>query len=244
MKTSDVDDTRALRGALGVFLTGITVITTLDKRGTPRGFTANSFSSVSLNPPLVSVCVSMDAASNKVFTEADGFSINILSESQRDISNLFASKRADKFLCSNGLTVICVIPYCRMWRRGLIAGQYKTVVAGDHIILIGEVVKFHSTDRCPLGYYGGNYFSPDFLPLAANQEEKKKITVGAIVRFDEKVLFLSDDDGIWRLPTATSAAKLRQMIATWGLRVDWGFLFAVFEGDEGHSIYYHAQITD
>ena len=73
MKTSDVDDTRALRGALGVFLTGITVITTLDKRGTPRGFTANSFSSVSLNPPLVSVCVSMDAASNKVFTEADGF---------------------------------------------------------------------------------------------------------------------------------------------------------------------------
>ena len=122
--------------------------------------------------------------------------------------------------------------------------QYKTVVAGDHIILIGEVVKFHSTDRCPLGYYGGNYFSPDFLPLAANQEEKKKITVGAIVRFDEKVLFLSDDDGIWRLPTATSAAKLRQMIATWGLRVDWGFLFAVFEGDEGHSIYYHAQITD
>ena len=74
-----------------------------------------------------------------------------------------------------------------------------------------------------MGYYGGNYFSPDFLPLAANQEEKKKITVGAIVRFDEKVLFLSDDDGIWRLPTATSAAKLRQMIATWGLRVDWGF---------------------
>ena len=80
----------------------------------------------------------MDAASNKVFTEADGFSINILSESQRDISNLFASKRADKFLCSKWTHGYLRNPYCRMWRRGLIADSIKPLLPVDHIILIAK----------------------------------------------------------------------------------------------------------
>ena len=80
-----VIDPIALRRAFGTFVTGVTVITTLDEDGTPRGMTANSFTSVSLDPPLLLVCVGKSASSYPAFTAAPAFAVNLLHEGQVDV---------------------------------------------------------------------------------------------------------------------------------------------------------------
>src|SRR5262245_29804115 len=90
-------DSREVRDALGAFVTGVTVVTTVADNGQPRGFTANSFTSVSLDPPLVLVCISKAAWSVAIFQEAKGFAVNILADNQRAISHLFATKESKKF---------------------------------------------------------------------------------------------------------------------------------------------------
>src|SRR5690348_18311076 len=90
-------DPLELRRAFGTFMTGVTVITTHGADGSPRGFTANSFTSVSLDPPLLLVCIGKGAASLDTFLHADGFAVSILAEAQKEASGIFASKRPDKF---------------------------------------------------------------------------------------------------------------------------------------------------
>ena len=90
-------DSRALRDVLGAFVTGVTVITALDEAGTPYGLTANSFSSVSLDPPLVLWSQALTAPSHPVFRAADRFAINILACDQVEISNRFARAADRKF---------------------------------------------------------------------------------------------------------------------------------------------------
>lgn len=86
-----------LRRALGAFVTGVTVVTTTDKTGKPRGFTANSFTSVSLVPPLVLACIAKGAGSYEAFAGTKHFAVNILAERQKEISSIFASRNADRF---------------------------------------------------------------------------------------------------------------------------------------------------
>src|ERR1700704_4456215 len=90
-------DIGELRRALGSFATGVAVATTLDSEGVPKGFTANSFTSVSLDPPLVLVCVDRSASCYPAFAATTHFGINILSEEQQHLSRTFASKASDKF---------------------------------------------------------------------------------------------------------------------------------------------------
>src|SRR5690348_51321 len=90
-------DRGELRQALGCFATGVTIVTAYDPDGRPRGMTANSFTSVSLDPPLVLVCVATSAPLWTVLAAAPAFSVNVLSEHQRDISQRFATPTADKF---------------------------------------------------------------------------------------------------------------------------------------------------
>jgi len=90
-------DPKAFRQALGNYPTGVTVVTTVDADGTPRGLTANSFTSVSLDPALILVCLGKTTASHPVFMQAERFAVNILAEDQREVSALFASKSPDKF---------------------------------------------------------------------------------------------------------------------------------------------------
>src|SRR5215207_10882654 len=90
-------DMRALRSALGAFVTGVTVITTLDFAGKPHGLTANSFNTVSLDPPLILWSQSKRAGSYEVFQGAGEFAISILAEDQIDVSSRFAARREDKF---------------------------------------------------------------------------------------------------------------------------------------------------
>ena len=95
--SAEAMDPKQFRQALGMFATGVTVVTTIAPDGSPRGLTANSFTSVSLTPPLVLVCIDRAAKSYTAFTQGNGFAINILSQDQRELSQRFASKTADKF---------------------------------------------------------------------------------------------------------------------------------------------------
>ena len=94
-----VDDVRKFRNALATFATGVTVVTTRDGEGAPQGFTANSFTSVSLNPPLILVCVARSANCFPIFAACKHFAVNILHEEQRAVSEVFAVLR-NCFWCS------------------------------------------------------------------------------------------------------------------------------------------------
>src|ERR1700704_2301826 len=91
-------NTRELRSALGSFATGVTIITTRTREGAPTGMTANSFTSVSLNPPLVLWSSSLYAQSLPAFQESTHFCINILAYDQIELSNKFAKQSDDKFV--------------------------------------------------------------------------------------------------------------------------------------------------
>ena len=155
-------DTAALRRALGCFVTGVTVVTTRGAGGLPHGFTVNSFTSVSLDPPLVLVCVGHAVESLQVYRTCEGFAINMLADSQQAISDTFAMDFPDRFAGirwregSYGSPILegCVASLeCASWQR---------IEAGDHMILIGRVLAFeHSTQR-PLVFCRGDYLR---LPL-------------------------------------------------------------------------------
>ena len=97
MTISTQIDGRDLRRAFGNFATGVTIVTTLDADGSPCGFTANSFTSVSIDPPLLLVSIAKSAYGCDAFTRSSGFAVNILARDQRELSNRFAAAGTDKF---------------------------------------------------------------------------------------------------------------------------------------------------
>ena len=158
-------ETAALRQALGCFVTGVTVVTARGGDGLPHGFTANSFASVSLAPPLVLVCVGDAVQHFEVYRECERFAINILADSQRVISDTFATDRPDRFArvrwregpCRSPILEGCVaFLECAPWRR---------IEAGDHMILIGRVLAFEHSKGRPLACCRGSYAS---LPLESD----------------------------------------------------------------------------
>ncbi|MFX0546636.1 flavin reductase family protein [Roseovarius sp. S1116L3] len=154
-----VTDTRALRAAFGRFATGVTVLTTREADGTPRGFTANSFSSVSLDPPLVLVCIGNNAHSGPAFRAAPHFAVNILGGAQKETGKLFASHRDDKFAKADWYAGTHDMPLMNGSLATLICAQHKLVEAGDHVILIGEVLETAISDGPALGYHRGEFIT-------------------------------------------------------------------------------------
>lgn len=242
-----------LRRALGCFVTGVTVVTAIDSGGRPRGFTANSFTSVSLDPPLVLVCIARTAGSYPLFSTTPHFAINILSEEQRPISSTFASKEADKFARVR-------------WRSGrtgspLIAGTVawldcrteQQIDAGDHLILVGRVVDFQHSAQTPLGFCRGNYLRFGLEQQALTATPAHAIRVGAILEKDERVLLLKDAViDRWTLPVGSSlgrtpaeADSLNQLLDSLGIKAEIGFLFAVFDDEKtgALSVFYRGEIA-
>ena len=152
-------DRGALRQAFGSFLTGVTVVTTRNGAGEPVGFTANSFASVSLDPPLLLVCPARSLSSFAAFARCSHFAVNVLAEGQEDVSNTFAGFKGDRF--------------ARVaWRSdghgsALLEGaaaQFscrtsQIIPAGDHVVLIGAVEQFAASEQRGLGFAAGSYFS-------------------------------------------------------------------------------------
>lgn len=150
-------DQQELRKVLGSFVTGVTVVTTLDGDGQPQGVTANSFSSVSLDPPLVLWSQALSARSFGAFRNSERFVINILAADQTAISRRFAQSGGDKFAdvaWRPGLSGMPVIEGC------IACLECRKVAAhpgGDHLIYIGEVEHVERAERKPLAFAGGAY---------------------------------------------------------------------------------------
>lgn len=151
-------DQRTLRDAMGCFATGITVLTTRDRQNQPVGLTANSFASVSLDPPLVLLCLAKTAGSLAAFRHNAAFAVNILHMGQQPISNLFASKGKDRFADTQWEVWDHDVPIISNSLANFECIRKNEIEQGDHVILVGEVVRatIHRY-RDPLLYYGGRY---------------------------------------------------------------------------------------
>lgn len=164
MQTVDVND-REFRNALGCFATGVTVITALGPRGELLGNTVNSFSSVSLDPPLILWCMGRHAMSLKNYLSTDNFAVNILAESQRGLSDRFAKAGADKWTDVAYETWNTGCPILTGAMAVFECKTRHTYMGGDHVIFVGEVVTaaFDKTVD-PLVFLQGTYRTVQPLP--------------------------------------------------------------------------------
>ncbi|WHQ29593.1 p-hydroxyphenylacetate 3-hydroxylase reductase component [Edwardsiella anguillarum] len=150
-------DPRALRQALGNFATGVTVITTAGLDGVDVGMTANSFNSVSLDPPLILWSIDKRAGSYPHFAQASHFAVNILAADQIALSNRFARPAENKFAGLEYARGIADIPLLHDCAARFQCEKYQQIDAGDHWILIGKVVTIDDFGRAPLLYCQGAY---------------------------------------------------------------------------------------
>lgn len=148
---------KEFRAALSRFASGVTVVTLRDGEGNMHGITVSAFSSVSLNPPLILVCIDNEAGSHYAFHEGKRFVVNILSEEQTEYSIRFASQIPDKFINLHHHEGLEGIPVLKNALVNLECRLSQHFVAGDHTIFIGEVERAHINEGNPLVYYLGDY---------------------------------------------------------------------------------------
>ncbi|GAB3109613.1 hypothetical protein G8770_22460 [Aestuariicella hydrocarbonica] len=150
-------DGRALRNAFGSFATGVTIVTTAGSDGADIGLTANSFSSVSLDPPMVLWSLAKTSMNMEAFCQSEYFAVHILSADQEDLSTRFASKVEDRFsglALDRGPDGIPMLQECMARFACKVAYQYE---GGDHVIFVGEIVDFNHSAQKPLLFHGGRY---------------------------------------------------------------------------------------
>jgi flavin reductase (DIM6/NTAB) family NADH-FMN oxidoreductase RutF len=240
-------DPRALRNAFGAFATGVTVITTRQPDGTPRGFTANSFTSVSLDPPLLLVCLAKTAHSAETFANAPCFAVNILTEDQKAVSGLFASRAPDKFAQCAWTPGPSDMPLIDGSLAQFTCANHQLVDAGDHLILIGRIQHFCTAEGQPLGYFRGNYFSIGIeKDLAEAAAAAKGSRLGAVLACDGGVLLKTEGSEL-RLPLAPQPTldSLTTKLTALGLQPQIDFVYATFDDRStgGHAVYYHGTVT-
>ena len=151
----DTEHLRLYRSALGQFATGVTVVTALGADG-PTGMTANSFTSVSLAPPLVLWCLSQRSQRAQVFLKAERYALNVLHSGQYELAMGFASD-GGTFTEANSIEGTGGVPLLREALAVFECKLDKTVDAGDHSIVIGEVEQLRYRDGDPLIFHGGHF---------------------------------------------------------------------------------------
>ena len=149
---------RALRDAMGHFATGVTVVTALDPNGDFMGMTVNSFSSVSLDPPLILWSIGKGNFGYESYQHAERFCVNVLASDQGDLALRFARAEKDKFqdiAVRSGLGGVPMIENCRAYFECTRETIYP---GGDHVVLIGRVERSERSSRKPLIFYTGRFF--------------------------------------------------------------------------------------
>ncbi|MFT5219848.1 MAG: flavin reductase (DIM6/NTAB) family NADH-FMN oxidoreductase RutF [Planctomycetota bacterium] len=243
-------DTRDLRRAFGSFATGVTIVTTVDGDGEALGFTANSFSSVSIEPPLLLVNIAKSAHGLEAFTQSKGFAVNILAHRQRELSNRFATAGADKFADLNWKSAVTGSPLIDDVVAWFDCSHFQQVDAGDHIVLIGEVQQYAHNTHAPLGFCRGAYvsfgLSPQMLQLVSSPGLLK---VGAIVESEGRILLERNSaTGQLQLPAVDSvddaavADNLVNKLASEGIEVELPFIYAAYHDDKARYVYYLGEI--
>lgn len=150
-------DSKRLRQVLGAFPTGVTVVTTIDASGNPYGVTANSFSSVSLDPPLVLWSQSNASSSHSAFRDSERFVVNIMADDQIPIANQFAKSGVDKFSGVKINNGIGGLPVIQGTAAHLECRKVAAYPGGDHTIFIGMVEHLERSARNPLAFGQGRY---------------------------------------------------------------------------------------
>lgn len=145
------------RQALGHFASGVTVVTTWDANGRPTGLTATAFTSVSLSPPLVLVCVDHQAQSYNALLTHGRFAVNVLAADQESLSRHFASTQPNKFDRVTFHTGPKGLPLLPQALAHLECRTVHTYAGGDHTIFVGEVEAIAVGKGEPLLYYRGHY---------------------------------------------------------------------------------------
>lgn len=145
------------RHACGRFSTGITIASVLDASGTPHGLTVNSFTSVSLEPPLILICLGHRVTVIEAFRAARHFGVSVLAENQRELSERFARKGHDRF---TGVEWHCGATGAPLLNGVLAAIEcevHQRFTAGDHDIFVGRMLRAQVRDGAPLIYYASRY---------------------------------------------------------------------------------------
>ncbi len=149
-----------MRSALGLFATGVIIVTTRTASGEAVGLTANSFNSVSLHPPLVLWSLALKAGSLQAFMQAEHFAIHVLSVEQHKLAERFSSRVTDRFRDTDvreGLGGTPILPHCAAVFECRSRSQYPE---GDHVIFVGEVLACqHDASRSPLLFHGGKFYT-------------------------------------------------------------------------------------
>jgi flavin reductase (DIM6/NTAB) family NADH-FMN oxidoreductase RutF len=150
-------DPDAFRAVMGRFASGVTIVTATDSNGDDHGMTVSAFASVSLEPPLIVVCIDQAASMYDVLTAAEYFAVNILASTQESIARRFADTGAQRFegigyhRGENGVPILNdVLAYIECKRM-------SSTVAGDHTVIIAETVATSLRDARPLLYYRGGF---------------------------------------------------------------------------------------
>lgn len=150
-------DPKRFRQALGAFTTGVTIVTTVDTTGKDVGVTANSFNSVSLDPPLVLWSLDKNSSNFDAFITARHFTVHILASDQETLASRFAQRGVNRF---EGLTPlrgaggVAVLHGCAARFECSMRHQYE---GGDHIIFVGEVLNFDHAPLEPLVFKRGRF---------------------------------------------------------------------------------------
>ena len=145
------------RRACGRFATGVTIASVLDANGAPHGLTVNSFSSVSLDPPLILICLGHAVTCIDAFRESRHFGINVLAESQRELSDRFARKGQDRFEGIEWYRGESGVPLIPGVLAALELRVQQRITSGDHDIFVGEMIHARCTEGEPLIYYASRY---------------------------------------------------------------------------------------
>jgi flavin reductase (DIM6/NTAB) family NADH-FMN oxidoreductase RutF len=150
-------DPGLFRAACGKFSTGITIVTVLGADGEPRGMTANSFASVSLDPPMILVCIDRKAAMLPHLEATEYFGVNILNENQQDLSGQFARPGVNRFETVQWTSGELGVPLLPDVLATFECAVHQIVDAGDHRIFLAQVCGINSHEGRPLVYFGSRY---------------------------------------------------------------------------------------
>jgi flavin reductase (DIM6/NTAB) family NADH-FMN oxidoreductase RutF len=142
----------------------VTVVTTVNGNGEPRGFTATSFTSLSLTPPLVLVCLAKTASTHPSFTQVEHFMINLLADDQHEVASRFARTAAERFSAGDMEPSELGMPGLPQAAARIACALHDVLDGGDHSILVGRVEAVHVSDRNPLVHWNRTYARPTREP--------------------------------------------------------------------------------
>lgn len=157
MKAEPTIDPKLFRNILGNYATGVSVVTCRDGQDRPVGMTINSFASLSLSPPMVLWSIDKGSDQFEAFQQSQFYAVNILCDSHEQLSGRFATGGIDRFSgieYAEGIERLPLLSDCCATLQCKIVSRHE---AGDHIILIGEILDMSATGRAPLIFHGGRY---------------------------------------------------------------------------------------